>query len=69
MGSQHHHSPGGALLTNLGSEWVTRPGDDLSDPKAPTITLDEFASTPVEELDANMERSLSEFTKLADPAG
>ena len=68
MGAKYEHSPGGALLTNLGSEWVARPGDDMSDPKAPTISIDEFASTPIEELESNMEASHWKFAKSADPA-
>ena len=68
MGAKYEHSPGGALLTNLGSEWVARPGDDMSDPKAPTISIDEFASTPIEELEANMEGSHWKFAKSSDPA-
>ena len=43
MGVKYQLSPGGALLTNLGSEWIARRGDETNDPKTPTITLDEFA--------------------------
>ena len=55
MGVKYENPPGATLLTNLGSEWIARAGDETNDPKTPTITLDEFASTPPEELDANME--------------
>ena len=46
MGVKYEHSPGATLLTNLGVEWIARAGDDMTDPETPTITLDEFASTP-----------------------
>ena len=45
-GVKYVHSPGGVLLNNLGSEWVTRHGSEPTDPKVPTMTVDEFASTP-----------------------
>ena len=68
LGVKYEHSPGAALLTNLGADWIARAGDDMTDPKTPTITLDEFASTPIEELEANMESAHWKFAKSSDPA-
>ena len=66
-GTKYQHSPGGVLLSNLGSEWVALPGSDSSDPKAPTITIDEFASTPSEELERNIEAAQWKFSKSSEP--
>ena len=68
LGAKYPHSPGGALLTLLGSEWVARSGADTTDPKVPSITMDEFASTPYEELEANMEMVTWRFGTVSDPA-
>ena len=46
-GVKYKHSPGATLLTALGSDWITQSGADPTDPKAPSMVVDEFASTPV----------------------
>ena len=54
-GTKYLHSPGAVLLTNLGSDWVASQGAESLDPKVPTMAVDEFASTPTEELERNIE--------------
>ena len=61
------HSPGGVLLNNLGSEWLALPGADATDPKVPTITVDEFASTPADELERNIEEANWHFATSSEP--
>ena len=56
-GVEYAHSPGGALLANLGSEFLLRSGDDPADPKVPTMTVDEFASTPIDKLERHIEEA------------
>ena len=67
-GVKYQHSPGGVLLTDLGSEWIALPGMGPTDPKAPTITLDEFASTPSEEFERNIEVAHWKFAKSSEPS-
>ena len=55
------------MLTNLGSDFTLRTGDGPTDPKVPTMTVDEFASTPLEELERNIEENNWKFCMSADP--
>ena len=63
------HSPGGVLLNNLGSEWFTRHAtdSDATGPKVPTMTVDEFASTPADELERNIEERNWKFATSSEP--
>ena len=67
LGIKYKHSPGAVLLTNLGSEWVTPMGSESGDPQSPTITMDEFASTPAEEFEHHIDSNEWEFAKSSDP--
>ena len=66
-GVKYVHSPGGALLTNLGSEFLLRSGDDPAEPKVPTMKVDEFASIPIDELERHIEEANGKFSISADP--
>ena len=66
-GVKYEHSPGAVLLTSLGSERIASPGADSTGPKAPTITMDEFASTPSEEFERNIESANWKFAKSSEP--
>ena len=67
-GVKYKHSPGATLLTALGSDWLAKPGAAALDPKAPTMAVDEFASTPVEEFETSIGENEWEFAESSDPA-
>ena len=67
-GVKYKHSPGATLLSALGSDWRAKSGADPLDPKVPTMAVDEFASTPMEEFETCIGENEWEFAESSDPA-